>query len=183
MPRPRRLPDDELLTRIAASLEQRTEITPWSLADIASAAGIGPAGLIKRFGSKSGLLRALTERWIALIPRDSPTDGESPVAILEEYVAREFGASSVGGAIYALSEVLKELQDPELAALLARGWELQARRLGQLLEAMDLPRLKDSAVGGTLLLDALHGGLFRSAADPDQNWPLITLKRFTEMWK
>ncbi len=182
MVRPRRLDDDALLARIVAALEQRAELTPWSLADVAPAAGIGPAALIKRFGSKAGLLRALTERWIDLIPRGPLGDGDDPAAVLAAYVGREFGADSAAGAIYALSEVLTELRDPELAGLLATGWSLQADWMAHLLGAMDLPRLADAAAGGTLLLDALHGSLFRSAVDLTGTSPLLILERCLEMW-
>ncbi|MFC7431823.1 MULTISPECIES: TetR/AcrR family transcriptional regulator [unclassified Agrococcus] len=183
MVRPRRLDDDELLARIVASLEERDELTPWSLADVAPAAGMSPAGLVKRFGSKAGLLRALTRRWIERIPQGPLASGEDPAAALTGYVGREFGAGSPAGAVYALSEVLGELQDPELAALLATGWGLQARRLAQLLAALDLPGLEDPAVGGMLLLDALHGSLFRAAVALDETSPLLTLERFLEMWR
>ncbi|UNK42598.1 hypothetical protein MNO14_00350 [Luteimonas sp. S4-F44] len=183
MVRPRRLSDDELLTRIVAFLEQRSELTPWSLSDVAPSAGIGPAGLIKRFGSKAGLQRALTQRWIELVPREPLADGDDPAAILAAYVGREFGANSTAGAVYALSEAMSDLQDPALAALLATGWTLQAQRIAYLLESMNLPRLNDPAAGGTMLLDALHGALFRSAVDLDQTAPLLTLERFLEMWR
>lgn len=183
MSRPRRLDDDELLARIVHALEQRAEMTPWSLADIAPAAGIGPAALIKRFGSKSGLLQALTERWIASIPLGELSDGADPAEELAAYVGREFGAASAAGAVYALSEVLGELHDPRLAGLLAEGWSRQARRLAELLAAMDLPGLHDAEAGGSLLLDALHGSLFRAAVDLDRTSPLLTLERFLEMWR
>lgn len=183
MVRPRRADDDALLARIVEALEQRAELTPWSLADIAPAAGIGPAGLIKRFGSKAGLLHALTRRWIELIPRGPLLDGVDPHAELAAYVAREFGADSAAGAVYALSEVLGELQDPELVTLLAQGWRLQAGRFALLLAAMELPRLTDPEAGGVLLLDALHGSLFRSAVELSDTSPLLTLERFLEMWR
>lgn len=183
MVRPRRLQDDELLARIVTALEQRTERTPWSLADVAPAAGIGPAALIKRFGSKAGLLQALTRRWVDLIPDSDPIDGADARSQLRAYVAREFGAESAPGAIHALSEVVGELSDPALAELLAEGWARQARWLGRLLAGMGLPNLHDPVVGGEMLLDALHGSLFRSAVGLEQTSPLITLDRFLEMWK
>lgn len=183
MVRPRRLEDDELLARIVVALEQRADLTPWSLQDVAPAAGIGPAGLIKRFGSKRGILLALTRRWIELIPQGPLPDGTDPGVELREYVSREFGADSAAGAVFALSEVLSELHDPELVALLAEGWGRQAERLAEMLAEMDLPRLPDAEVGGTLLLDALHGSLFRSAVNLGRTTPLTTLEHFLEMWR
>jgi AcrR family transcriptional regulator len=182
MVRPRALNDDELLARIVGALEQRTETSAWSLSDVAPAAGMSPAGLIKRFGSKSGLLRALTRRWVESIPQEAPVSGADARVALAEYVAAEFGAESAAGAVFALSEVLDELRDPELAELLAEGWSRQAHRLAVLLDAMDLPRLSDPEVGGLLLLDALHGALFRSAVGSGRASPLFTLDRFLEIW-
>jgi AcrR family transcriptional regulator len=181
--RPRRLDDDELLARIVTALEQRTEMTMWSLADVAPAAGIGPAGLIKRFGSKAGLLHALTRRWIDLIPAGPLPVAADPEAELWSYVGREFGADTSAGAVFALSEVLGELHDPELVSLLAHGWGRQAAWLAVLLEAMQLPNLPDPQGGGVLLLDALHGSLFRSAVNLGPSSPLFTLKTFLETWK
>jgi AcrR family transcriptional regulator len=183
MVRPKRLEDDELLARIVEVLEQRAGLTPWSLQDVAPASGISPAGLIKRFGSKTGLLHALTRRWIELIPHGPLPEGREPGVELREYVSREFGAESAAGAVYALSEVLSELQNPDLVALLAQGWSRQAARFAELLAEMDLPNLADAEVGGTLLLDALHGSLFRSAVELGRTSPLITLEHFLEMWK
>ena len=68
MSRPPRSTDAELLDRIDAALTQRTSTEPWGLGDVAPAAGISAAGLIKRFGSKERLLHALTRRWIDTVP-------------------------------------------------------------------------------------------------------------------
>jgi hypothetical protein len=67
--------------------------------------------------------------------------------------------------------------------LLAEGWGRQAAWLAVLLEAMELPSLADPKVGSVLLLDALHGSLFRSAVNPDPSSPLFTLETFLEIWK
>lgn len=183
MARPRRLEDEQLLARIVEALEQRTDFSPWSLADVAPAAGIGASGLVKRFGSKAGLVQALTRRWVELIPQGPPPAGVDPGDALREYVGREFGAGSAAGALYSLSEIIGELRDPMLSALLAEGWERQATRLAELLEAMDLPRLADARAGGAVLLDALHGSLLRTAVNREPVSSLMTLDRFLEMWK
>jgi AcrR family transcriptional regulator len=182
MARPRRADDDELLQRIVAALEQRTDTSAWTLSDVAPAAGISPAGLIKRFGSKTGLLRALTRRWVDSIPQRLP-EGADAAVVLEEYVSTQFGARSPDGALFALSEILGELGDPELTVLLAEGWRRQAGWLALLLGDLHLPRLADPESGATLLLDALHGTLFRAAVGSDRTSPRFTLDRFLEVWK
>lgn len=182
MVRPRRADDDELLSRIVTALEQRADTSVWTLSDVAPAAGMSPAGLIKRFGSKTGLLRALTRRWVDSIPQRLP-EGADAALVLEEYVSAQFGARSPDGALFALSEILGELRDPELAVLLAEGWRRQAAWLALLLDDLKLPQLADPDVGATLLLDALHGGLFRAAVGSDRTSPRFTLYRLMEVWK
>ena len=71
MVRPRRLDDDALLERVADALQQRSSLTPWTLAEIAGQVGLSPAGLLKRFGSRRGVLLALSRRWIDSVPKRS----------------------------------------------------------------------------------------------------------------
>jgi AcrR family transcriptional regulator len=182
MVRPRRLEDDVLLARITAALEARAETTTWSLADVAPAAGLSPSGLIKRFGSKTGLLRELTRRWVEGIP-EKPVGGGDVLDQLSSYVAREFGADSPAGAVFAISEVTGELSDPELTVLLAEGWKKQAELLARHLDELSLGRLENADAGALLLLDALHGSLFRSAVNLTPSSPLHTLNTFLEIWK
>lgn len=183
MVRPRRSGDAELLTRIVTALEQRESLTAWSLADVSPAAGIGPAGLIKRFGSKAGLLRALTLQWIDQIPSGPLPADIDPEAELRSYVRREFGSASPAGAIFALAEILDELQDEELTTLLAEGWSRQSQWLARLLESIETRGLSDPNACGLMLLDALHGALFRSAVRLEPSSPTFTLDTFLEIWK
>lgn len=182
MVRPRRLENEDLLARITAAVEARAETTAWSLADVAPAAGLSPAGLIKRFGSKTGLLRALTRRWVDGIP-EKPAGVGDVLDQLSSYVSREFGAGSPAGAVFAISEVTGELGDPELAALLAEGWQKQVDLLRRHLDEIPLRRLENSDSGALLLLDALHGSLFRAAANLTPSSPLHTLNTCLELWK
>lgn len=184
MARPRTLSDDELLDRIDAALSARiAQATPgsWSLHDVGPAVGMSPAGLLKRFGSKDGLLHALARRWIARIP--TAPAGEQPLDELRAYVAASFGAPSDAAAVYALGEVLGDLRSPTLTAALREGWAAQAHYLEQLLRGLDLPRLLDAHQGALLLLDALHGGLFRHAAALEPTPATATLDRLLETWR
>ena len=182
MVRPRRLENEDLLARIAAALEERAETTPWTLADVAPAAGLSPAGLIKRFGSKTGLLRALTRRWVDGIP-EKPDGVGDVLDQLSAYVAREFGTGSPAGAVFAISEVTGELSDAELAALLAEGWQKQVNLMRRHLDEIPLRRLENSDSGAVLLLDALHGSLFRAAVNFGPTSPQQTLNTCLELWK
>lgn len=184
MARPRTLSDDELLDRIDAALSARATAAasgPWGLHDVAPAVGLSPAGLLKRFGSKDALLHALARRWSARIPSE-PLGERPPVDELRAYVAASFGAPSDAAAVYALGEVLGDLRSPTLTAALREGWAAQAHYLEQLLTLLALPRLQDPHLGALLLLDALHGALFRHAAGLEPTPATDTLDRFLEAW-
>lgn len=184
MARPRTLSDDELLDRIDAALSERQSHAvpgPWGLQDVAPAAGLSPAGLLKRFGSKNALLHALARRWIARIPT-APLGGRPPLEELRTYVADSFGTPSDAAAVYALGEVLGDLRSPTLTAALREGWAAQVHYLEQLLTLLALPRLHDPHLGALLLLDALHGALFRHAAGLEPTPATDTLDRFLEAW-
>ncbi|MFJ4106530.1 TetR/AcrR family transcriptional regulator [Oerskovia enterophila] len=180
MTRPRTVNDEDLLDRIDRALSSRRTSGTWTLQEVAPAAGISPAGLIKRFGSKADLLHALARRWIDLVP-SSPT-GQEPEEELRAYVSAEFEAPSAGAAIFALEELLADLRTPESISLLSEGWDKQARYLGQLLSAMRLPRLADPPRGALLLLDALHGSLYRRGVDLRPSPPTDTLDQLMEVW-
>lgn len=184
MARPRTLSNTELLDRIDAALSDRAaRAVPgsWSLHDVAPSVGLSPAGLLKRFGSKDALLEALAQRWIASIPT-APLGAHPPLDELRAYVADSFGAPSDAAAVYALGEVLGDLRSPTLTAALREGWAAQVHYLKQLLALLDLPRLHDPHDGALLLLDALHGALFRQAAGLEPTPTTTTLDCFLEVW-
>ncbi|MCB5275831.1 hypothetical protein BJG92_03385 [Arthrobacter sp. SO5] len=181
MPRPRTATDEQLLDRIDGALSTRSEVGTWGLHDVAPAAGISPAGLIKRFGSKEGLLHALALRWIKLIPT-TPHPGTRPEDELRAYVAAAFGEPSAAAAVFALGELLGDLRSPRLTADLREGWAKQARYLGLLLQELELPRLADPHHGALLLLDALHGALYRHAVSLEPSPATETLDHLLETW-
>src|SRR6266849_3641275 len=57
-PRPRQTSDDEILAATARVMQRRSP-TQLTLADVAKEAGVVPATLIQRFGTKRGLLLAV----------------------------------------------------------------------------------------------------------------------------
>lgn len=59
-PRLRTLSDEQVLERVGAALGQSG--SAWTLAGAAAVAGLHPATLIKRSGSRHGLLVALSRR-------------------------------------------------------------------------------------------------------------------------
>lgn len=163
MPRPRAQSDDDILDRIAAHLSSST----WTLADAAGAAGVHSATLIKRFGSRHGVLAALSRRWIEGIPTEPVEHGG--FSELESWVATNGQTpQDRAGALAGLAMVMEDLRDDELADLLREGWGRQVDYLAVLVQqAQEEGRLRRAPTAphaAQLLLDAGHGALLRAAA-------------------
>lgn len=181
MSRPQRASDDELLDRIDAVITQRSSMDPWGLHDVAPAAGISPAGLIKRFGSKEGLLLALTRRWIDRIP-DMPAGTVDALTELREYIEENFAAPTSASAVFGLGELMRDLWSPTSAELLREGWRKQAHYFAVLLACLPLREDIDPRSASLALLDVLHGSLYRLAVDLHPNTPTQTLDALLKGW-
>lgn len=181
MSRPQRTSDEDLLDRVEAAVVQRPSMLPWGLHDVAPAAGISPAGLIKRFGSKEGLLLALTRRWIDRVP-DSRVGTVDVLTELREYVEGNFAAPSSASAIFSLGELMRDLWSPTSAELLREGWRKQARYFAILLANVPLRSEIDPHAASLTLLDTLHGSLYRRAVNFNPTTPTHTLNALLEGW-
>lgn len=180
--RPRETTDDELLGRVEDALVRRESMSRWSLAEVAESAGVAPATLVKRFGSRRGLLTALSRRWIAALP-STPPEGAAPRVELGRWVAETFApAGSRKAAVVGLQLLLEDLGDGELTDLLRKGWNRQIEYLALLLHAADLPRLGDARRAATILFDSLNGARLRAAAGDPDSTPADTLQRLLEAW-
>lgn len=173
--------DDELLDLINTAISARNSTEPWGLKEVASAAGMSPAGLNKRFGSKEGLLFALTKRWISLIP-ESPIGATAPLAELRQYIENHFAAPSSSMAIFGLGELMHDLWSPTAVELLREGWTKQAKYISTLLALLSLRTDLDLHESSLMLLDALHGSLYRQAVDFDPATPTRTLDNLLKGW-
>ncbi|HVH72123.1 MAG TPA: helix-turn-helix domain-containing protein, partial [Candidatus Dormibacteraeota bacterium] len=78
-PRPRETTDEEILAATARVM-QRCSPTQLTLADVAKEAGVVPATLIQRFGTKRGLLLAVCST--------------APVGVREQFAAARAKCSS-----------------------------------------------------------------------------------------
>ncbi len=181
MVRPRRLDDDALLERIAGALQQRSSLSPWTLAEIAGPVGLSPAGLLKRFGSRRDIVLALSRRWIDSVPAAAtghqPADDE-----LRGWVSQRFAHAGTQSVARGLVDLLGDLADEELRARLAEGWAKEIAYLAALLRRMNPPRLDDADRGARLLFDALNGAMFRHAAHLAPLSPISVLDDFLEVW-
>lgn len=184
MARPRTVSDDEIVDRVAAHLAAREfPLTTWTLADVSPAAGLSPAGLVKRFGSRAGLMRALGRGWVASIP-EAPTQGTAPVLELRQYVRSVFGLPSAAAASASLGDLFADISDPVSAEILGEGFVKQRHYVAQLIGAAQLPRAGAPARAARVLLDALHGGVMSGAvgASNPVDSPDETITYFLELW-
>lgn len=181
MSRPPRSTDAELLDRIDAALTRRTSTEPWGLGDVAPAAGISAAGLIKRFGSKERLLHALTRRWINGVPCAALAP-ERALDELRAYGQANFATASSSAAITGLAELMRDLWSPAAAVLLREGWDRQARYFESLLAHLPLRADLDRRAAALTLLDVLHGSLYREAVSLDPTSPEDIIDNLLKGW-
>ncbi|RMI33375.1 TetR/AcrR family transcriptional regulator [Nocardia stercoris] len=156
MARPRETTNDELLVHAHALLLERGG-AGFTLSDVAARAGVAPATLIKRFGSKSQLIIAVSERWLASIapgmaaamrPHDDPV--ERLVAGASWDMGNFDDAVTAGSQLAAFAD---DLQDPALRALLAKGWERETQILQAAVDEVrtHLPLAPDSRKAARML--------------------------------
>lgn len=170
-----------LLGRIARALNRRQSLAPWTLTEIAPDAGLSPAGLLKRFGSRRGILVALSRRWIDSIP-EAPRHDRMPEEELRSWVSQRVTPSGVDEVARGLVNLLDDLTDDQLSALLAEGWAREINYLAALLSQSRLSRLNDTQRGARLLFDSLNGATLRQAVEPNSSDPLTVLHDLLEAW-
>lgn len=131
--RPRTITDERILNAVAAVIDRRGP--EFTVADVAAEAGVSVGAVAKRFGSKSGLLQALTK------------------AGTEEVVRRMREAGTVREALFTwfdrladpvvaannLAQLGVDLIDPDLRALLARHYAVMEAELEIMCAAEGLP--------------------------------------------
>ncbi|GAA2792946.1 TetR/AcrR family transcriptional regulator [Saccharopolyspora taberi] len=168
-PRPLAFTDDQLLDAAAAAI---AEIGParLTLADVADRTGASPATLIKRFGSKKGLLAALNTRAAGTVGEAFRRRG-TPLARLEAALTGLAGGIDTHQQMaHHVAFLLMDLTDPELhdhTRAFAAGLRAEVRRVlqeaadsGQL-HCPDLDELADAVV------TAYHGSLITWAIEPE----------------
>lgn len=167
MSRTRSINDDQILQRVDDALGDADNA--WTLTGAAASAGLHPATLIKRFGSRRGLLVALSKRWVDSIPSE-PTSKDA-LQELSAWVDSTSTSDATGDQVLTRIDMLVEdLRDPELRALLHDGWQ---RNIDYLTALIDHARQDGQMRPGTssvtiahLLLDTAHGNLLRAAVTP-----------------
>jgi AcrR family transcriptional regulator len=165
-PRPRETSDAEILAATARAM-QRYSPTQLTLAHVAKEAGVVPATLIQRFGTKRGLLLAVCSTAPAGVPEQfaaARTKHKSPLkALVELYVACSGFASTPESMANGLAYLQNDLTDPEFRAVtLAQFRALRSETRKLLDEAVaarelvkcdtaELARLIQQVNGGSML--------------------------------
>jgi AcrR family transcriptional regulator len=171
-PRPRKASDEEIF---AATQRIMTRLAPgeWTLADIAAEAGLTAGALVQRFGSKRGLMVALTEAWsqsAAGFFVQIRTGTRSPLDALRVYAdcMAEMGQSP---SVFAhhLSYLQLDLTDPDLhkhvraqsvaSRAAIRGLLDEAIAAGELRDDVDserLARMVEVVLSGSLMTWAFY---------------------------
>ena len=162
-PRPRDTTDEEILAATGRVMQRRgpTQIT---LADVAKEAGVVPATLIQRFGTKRGLLLAACRTAPDMVPRQfaeaRAKHGSPLVALVELYADCSAFAPTPEAVANGLAYLQVDLTDPEFHAItLAQFRALRAetrRLLGEAVAARELCDCDTEELAR--LLQQLNGG-------------------------
>lgn len=169
--RPRQHSDEELLQLVGDSLA-RSARRGWTLAEVAADADVHPTTLVKRFGSKRGLLVALSRRWVAgLVTNSQMSDA---YAELIEWVASVADPpSDRERALADMAMLMEDLADDELSSLLVSGWGKQVAYLaGLICQAQATGRLLNAPepdLAAATMVDLVNGAVLRAAAYPSPN--------------
>jgi AcrR family transcriptional regulator len=131
--RPRTITDERILAAVAAVIDRRGP--EFTVADVAAEAGVSVGAVAKRFGSKSGLLQALTRAGTEEVARRMRETGTVREALLTWFDRLADPVVATNN----LAQLGVDLIDPELRALLARHYAVLESELETLCAAEGLP--------------------------------------------
>ena len=170
MARPRKTSDEELL---AAAGDAIARLGPrFVLADVAERAGVSPASLVHRFGSKHGLLVAMIDAAAAAVrARPVASGDDDPVAAVRAEAVEPYAVlDDAAGAANNLAQLGFELGDEALRARLADLYAAVEARLETLLaraaDAGALPGAPPAPVAARILAALVDGTALRWSAAP-----------------
>jgi AcrR family transcriptional regulator len=119
-PRPRETSDEEILAATARVMQRRSP-TQLTLADVAKEAGVVPATLIQRFGTKRGLLLAMCRTAPGGVPQQFAAararHGSPLKALVELYADCTAFAPTPEAMANGLAYLQIDLTDPEFHAI------------------------------------------------------------------
>jgi AcrR family transcriptional regulator len=165
-PRPRETSDAEILAAAARVMQRRSPVE-LTLADVAKEAGVVPATLIQRFGSKRELLLANCKAWTADVAGQfaaARAKYQSPLKTLIELMVEFSGFAATPESMANFLAYLQiDLTDPEFHAVLLVQFETMRGETRKLLDnavaarelkpcdTAELARLVQQVNGGAML--------------------------------
>jgi AcrR family transcriptional regulator len=170
-PRPRQTSDEQILAATARVM-QRLSPTQLTLADVAKEAGVVPATLIQRFGTKRGLLLAMCSTAPASMPQvfaAARAKHKSPLkALIELYVDGTSFAPTPEAMANGLAYLQIDLTDPDFHTITLAQFhairdetkklldEAVAARELRKCDTSELARLIQHVNGGAMLAWAVY---------------------------
>ncbi|WP_285750173.1 TetR/AcrR family transcriptional regulator [Lentzea sp. NBRC 105346] len=133
MARPRTITDERILDALAQVIDRKGP--EFTIADVAAEAGVSVGAVAKRFGSKSGLLQALTKQGTEDVVRRMRAAGNVRDALLTWFDR----LADPEVATNNLAQLGVDLIDPELRALLAKHYAALEDELFVMCRREDLP--------------------------------------------
>ena len=165
-PRPRETSDEEILAATGRAM-QRYGPAQLTLAHVANEAGVVPATLIQRFGTKRGLLLAACSTAPGSVPQQfaaARAKCKSPLkALIELYVECSSFASTPESMLNGLAYLQNDLTDPEFRAITFAQFKALREETRKLLDeavaarelvkcdTAELARLIQQVNGGSML--------------------------------
>jgi AcrR family transcriptional regulator len=165
-PRPRETSDQELLAATARVM-QRLSPSRLTLADVAREAGVVPATLIQRFGTKRELLLANCKAWTSQVAGQFAAAraryGSPLKTLIELYVECSSFVATPESMANGLAYLQIDLTDPDFHAVLLKQYEIMRHETKKLLDqavaahelkpcdTAQLARLVQQVNGGAML--------------------------------
>jgi AcrR family transcriptional regulator len=170
-PRPRQTSDAQILAATARVMQRRSP-TQLTLADVAKEAGVVPATLIQRFGTKRGLLLTLCRTAPSAVPQQfaaARAKHESPLkALIALYAECTSFAPTPQAVANGLAYLQIDLTDPDFHAITLAQFRALRQETQKLLDAAvaarelrpcdtaELARLIQHINGGAMLSWAVY---------------------------
>ncbi|HKW63233.1 MAG TPA: TetR/AcrR family transcriptional regulator [Candidatus Acidoferrum sp.] len=170
-PRPRETSDEEILAATARTM-QRYSPTQLTLAHVAKEAGVVPATLIQRFGTKRGLLLAMCRTAPEAVPQQfaaASTKYGSPIkTLIELYAECTAFAPTPEAVANGLAYLQVDLTDPDFHAITLAQFRVLRDETQRVLDAAvadrelrhcdtaELARLIQHVNGGAMLSWAVY---------------------------
>jgi AcrR family transcriptional regulator len=170
-PRPRETSDEEILAATSRVMQRRSP-TQLTLADVAKEAGVVPATLIQRFGTKRGLLLAMCRTAPGTVPRQfaaARAQHESPLkTLIELYAEGTAFAPTPEAMANGLAWLQNDLTDPDFHAITLTQFRVIRDETRKLLDeavaagelnrcnTAELARLIQHTNGGAMLAWAVY---------------------------